>query len=141
WLKELLPALARCGSTSAIDDFLKLERTSIEGLSQLLFPSMIINQWHDFTPPYEYDYFQEYRDDLITILLNSSEPNHSLILLNYIYRVPTPENRALLTDMTWNSDPVVQKRVADVKAELETLKTNMPELPFKENNETGDMTK
>ncbi|OVE77992.1 hypothetical protein BVX99_01025 [bacterium F16] len=126
WENAINNGLIQCGMPSAINTYVVTTNKSPNQLSELLLPYPE-RKWG---PKYFYS-------NIIAALRISDDSKQHLILLDYISRVPTPENRAMLTDMTWNSDPSVQKRVAEVKAELEELKNNMPESPYEELFEKG----
>ncbi|OVE77993.1 hypothetical protein BVX99_01030 [bacterium F16] len=120
WKHHIEQGLLRSGVPYAIDAY--VDRPDSRVLESRL---LLRDEDNEYGPRY-HDHV------IIATLKNSITPKAHLVLLDYINRVPTPENRAMLTDVKWNTDPAVQKRIVEIKAELDTLKANMPESPYKE---------
>ncbi|OVE77988.1 hypothetical protein BVX99_01005 [bacterium F16] len=139
WNEAVLNQLAMCGVPSAIDEFVQNRQNSQpENIQERLLPTDSYEDMEEFNPFIP----KQFYDETLLSLKNSSDPLQQLILLEYFSKARSPENLAMLNDMLKAElPPEVKKKALEAKASFEHLKNNMPELPFKENNETGDMTK
>ncbi|OVE77977.1 hypothetical protein BVX99_01230 [bacterium F16] len=128
---KVTPILAKCGVPSAVTKHYTPKKPgSHEAYAQDAARHIYMEHpWKSGAPRFFPELLDEFRA--------SPDPFQQLILLNCIEQVPTPTNRAMLVDFLTSEFSEVKAKAEEVKTALDHLKNNMPELPFKENNEKG----